>query len=192
MNIFKRIGRRISFEMNKYFHPTMIGMYRRFDGVLLRKTRISNTTHIDTPEKLFIEDNVFIGHYNFIDASNEIYIDEGCQITNYVSVLTHSSHIAIRLYGRHYTEKKNHEGYIRDKVKVGAYSFIGPHSVIMPGTKIGKGSIVSAFSYVSGEFPDFAIIKGNPAMVVGDTRKIDESFLNQNPELKKYYDEWAK
>ena len=70
--------------------------------------------------------------------------------------------------------------------------FIGPHVTIMPDTHIGKGCIVSAYSYVKGDFPDFSIIAGNPAKVIGDTRTIDESFLKENPSLKSNYDAWAK
>jgi acetyltransferase-like isoleucine patch superfamily enzyme len=61
----------------------------------------------------------------------------------------------------------------------------------MPNTKIGKGSIVAAYSYVQGEFPDFAIIAGNPAVVIGDTRERDQAVIAQHPELKQYYDEWS-
>jgi carbonic anhydrase/acetyltransferase-like protein (isoleucine patch superfamily) len=82
-------------------------------------------------------------------------------------------------------------GYKRGKVDVGAYTFIGPHSVIMPDTEIGKGSVVAAFSFVKGEFPDFSIIAGNPAKVVGDTRKMDAPFLEAHPELRPTYEAWA-
>jgi carbonic anhydrase/acetyltransferase-like protein (isoleucine patch superfamily) len=41
----------------------------------------------------------------------------------------------------------------------------------------------------SGEFPDYSIIAGNPAQVVGTTKKKDQEFLDKNPDLKKsYYD----
>ena len=170
----------------------MIWGYKRCDGVYLKNTRISNTTFIDNQHELKIDDNVFIGHFNYIEASNGIQIEEGCQITNFVSVTTHSSHISIRLYGRGYSGFKTHKGYEKGSIKIGKYTFIGPHSVIMPNTNIGKGSIVSAFSYVQGDFPDFAIIKGNPAKVVGDTRDMDTAYLKQNPELEGFYNEWAK
>jgi acetyltransferase-like isoleucine patch superfamily enzyme len=62
----------------------------------------------------------------------------------------------------------------------------------MPSTKIGKGSLIAAYSYVKGEFPDFAIIAGNPAKVIGDTREQDEAILQGNPELKSYYNEWCQ
>jgi acetyltransferase-like isoleucine patch superfamily enzyme len=101
--------------------------------------------------------------------------------------------MAIRLYGHHYIEHNGkHLAYVKGAVKIGKFTFVGPHSVIMPGTTIGKGSIVSAYSMVKGEFPDFSVIAGNPAKVVGDTREIDAKMLGKYPELQNYYDEWAK
>ena len=186
------ILQRIRYHIFKWFSPLMAGQYRHFNGRILPLTRISNTTYIDTPDKFDVADNVFIGHFNFIDASNGLTVKTGCQITNYVSILTHSSHISIRLYGKEYPNAKDHIGYIKASVEIGEYTFIGPHSLIMPGTKIGKGCIVSAYSHVKGEFPDFSILSGNPAQVIGDTRKTDEPFLQSNPELKEFYNEWAK
>lgn len=181
--------------LNKYIaHPRMIlGYVRQFDGVYLPLTRISNTTNVIYPKNLQIADNVFVWHHSILECSNGITIDEGCQIGAYVLMASHSSHLAIRLYGKHFIEHNgNHKGYIRGSIEIGKYTFVGPHSVIMPGTKIGKGSIVSAYSLVKGEFPDFAIIAGNPAVVVGDTREIDNKQLAKYPELQGYYDEWSK
>lgn len=171
----------------------ILGYKRQIDGVYLPLTRVSNASIVINPENLCIENNVFIGHFNYIEASNKISIAEGCQITNYVSITSHSSHLAIRLYGAHYIEcNGNHKGYIRGSIDIGKYTFVGPHSVIMPNTTIGKGSIVSAYSLVKGEFPDFSIIAGNPAIRVGDTRDIDNKQLEKYPELRAYYNEWAK
>lgn len=172
--------------------PKMLSGFITSEKRFLKNTRVSNTTYIDSKERLTIGDNVFIGHFNVLDASNGLTIGEGCQITNYVSILTHSSHISIRLYGKKYTEHKEHRGYVKGSVEIGKYSFIGPHSVIMPGTKIGKGSIVSAYSYVKGEFPDFSVISGNPAQVIKSTKELDQGYLDSYPELKECYNEWAE
>lgn len=179
--------------LNKYIaKPRMVLGYTSFDGTYLAKTRISNTVDIVNPENLNIADNVFIGHYNILDASNRITIGEGCQISNFISILTHSSHQSVRLYGKHYIQHNgSHKGYITGEVIIGKYTFIGAHSLVMPGSKIGKGSLVTAYSLVKGEFPDFAIIAGNPAQVVGDTRVKDNKLLNEYPELAEYYTEWA-
>ncbi|MBK9729736.1 MAG: acyltransferase [Chitinophagaceae bacterium] len=178
-----------------YFHdqiPEMIWGYTTPEGNHLSQVRISNTTFINSKENLVLGNHVFIGHYNMIDASNDLVIEEGCQVTNFVSILTHSSHQSIRLYGSEYAKHSEHIGYIKGKVVIGKYSFIGPHSVIMPGTTIGKGSSVSAFSYVKGNFPPFSILAGNPAIVVGDTRKMDQPFLDAHPEIKTFYNSWSQ
>jgi len=184
----------IRYRIHRFFahlsQPTMVYGYRSSDGKKLKNTRISTSTAIICPETLQIEDNVFIGHFNFIEASNNIFIGEGTQITNYVSLTTHSSHNAIRLYGKDYRSTSKDYGYVKGSIEIGPYTFIGPHSLILPGTKIGKGSVVAAYSKVSGEFPDYAMIAGNPAKVVGTTKKIDQILLEKYPELRKsYYDQ---
>lgn len=163
----------------------MISGYKS-DGKLLQKVRISSSTFIDYPENLKIADNVYIGHHNFIEASNGITIDEGCQITSFVSVTTHSSHQSIRLYGSSYAGAEM-IGYVKGSVSIGAYSFIGPHVTIMPNTNIGKGCVVGAHSYLEGDYPDFSIIVGAPGKIVGTTKDSDEEFLKTYPELRKTY-----
>ena len=165
----------------------------KLNNRLIRNTRISESTAIVGEENLKLSENVFIGHFNFIEASNGIEIGEGCQITNYISILSHSSHNSIRYYGKHYrTSGPDLKGYIKGTVFIGKYTFIGPHVTIMPNTSIGKGSIVSAFSLVKGDFPDFSIIAGNPAVVIGTTKEKDEDFFNNHPELRANYEEWVK
>jgi acetyltransferase-like isoleucine patch superfamily enzyme len=62
----------------------------------------------------------------------------------------------------------------------------------MPGTRIGRGVIVRAHSYVAGEVPDFAIVAGQPAHVVGDTRELDDAWLAEHPEDRAAYGAWAQ
>ena len=83
-------------------------------------------------------------------------------------------------------------GYQKGAVFIGAYTYVGPYTTIMPGSKIGKGCLIAAYSYVQGDFPDFSIIKGNPAAVVGSTKDRDSAYLKENSELQQYYNEWAK
>ena len=181
-------------KLNHYIaKPRMIMGYKNNNGLYVANTRISNTVDIISADNLIIADNVYIGPYNYIEASHKITIGTGCQITSFISITSHSSHNSIRLYGAHYIEHNaNHFAYVVGEIIIGEYTFIGPHSLIMPKTKIGKGSIVSAYSLVKGEFPDFSILAGNPAMRIGDTRDMDNKQLERYPELRAYYEEWAK
>jgi len=174
-------------QLSRIVRPRMIWGWKRADGVFLASTRISSASCIQSPEKFFPGEGVFIGHYNFIEASYGIRLGDGCQITNFVSITTHSSHISIRLHNSTYTSVKEPVGYVTGGVEIGSYSFIGPHTVIMPGTRIGKGCIVAAFSMLKGEFPDYSIIRGNPATVVGSVLCKDRPFLEKHPELKAAY-----
>ncbi|HEY1090316.1 MAG TPA: acyltransferase [Burkholderiaceae bacterium] len=156
----------------------------------LPHTRIAPSTCIEGEAGLQLADHVFIGQFNFIDAHAGVTIGEGVQITNFVSIVTHSSHRAIRLLGRRYaTQTGTPPGYVKAPIHIGAYSFIGPHSLIEPGARIGRGCLVCAYAQVRGEVPDFAIVAGQPAVVVGDVRERDAELLKQHPELAAHYQE---
>jgi acetyltransferase-like isoleucine patch superfamily enzyme len=167
----------------------------RSQGRLLPDTRISPTSVIEHEDKLTLGDHVFIGAFNFIEASGGVTIEDGVQITSHNAIVTHSSHRTQRLLGPAYTtwpEKAQRPGWIAGPVHIGAYSFIGPHSLIEANTRIGRGTLVCAGSFVRGEYPDFAILEGRPARVVGDSRRADERLLQRFPELRVLYEAWTE
>jgi acetyltransferase-like isoleucine patch superfamily enzyme len=178
------------YKLLKWFKPEIIGNPKRFSKNIGRKVGISNTTHISNKgNNLKIGNNVFIGHFNYIDAFNaELKIGNNVQITNYCNILTHSTHNDIR-YPRKILKSEKCQQTIKNisVVSIDDYTYIGPHSVIMPGTKIGKGCIVGAYSYVKGEFPDFSILRGQPAKIVGSTKEIDDELIQKFPELREIH-----
>ena len=165
-------------------------------GRLLPHTRISSASVIEHEDRLKLGDNVFIGAFNFIEASGGITIEEGVQITSHCAIVTHSSHRSQRLLGPAYVtfpvpDGGARPGWISGPIHIGAYSFVGPHSLIEANSRIGRGTLVCAGSFVRGTFPDFAILEGRPARVVGDSRRADERALVRFPELQVLYDAWA-
>jgi acetyltransferase-like isoleucine patch superfamily enzyme len=164
----------------------------RSQGRLLPYTRISASSCIEHEEQLTLGDHVYIGPFNFIEASGGITIEEGVQITSHCSIVTHSSHRSQRLLGAAFAVTAQRPAWIGGPIHIGAYSFIGPHSLIEANTRLGRGTLVCAGSFVRGEFPDFAVLEGRPARVVGDTRRTDERLLQQYPELRPLYEAWAK
>ena len=165
---------------------------RGSQGQALPHTRIAPSTCIEGGAGLELADHVFIGQFNFLDASAGLHIGEGVQITNFVSIVTHSSHRSIRLLGRAYTSHTGAmPGYLRAPIEIGAYSFIGPHSVAEAGSRLGKCVVVCSHSRVRGDVPDFAIVAGSPARTVGDVRTQDARLLEQHPELAVHYAAWA-
>lgn len=155
-------------------------------------SRIAASTCIEGEAGLSLGDHVFIGQFNFIDATAGLTIAEGVQITNFVSIVTHSSHRSVRLLGRAYVaHQAAMPGYVKAPIQIGAYAFIGPHSLIEAGSTIGKGAVISAYAQVRGEVPDFAIMAGQPAVQIGDVRETDAALLALHPELRVHYEAWA-
>lgn len=53
-----------------------------------------------------------------------------------------------------------------DPVAIGAGSWLGAGAVILPGTRLGRNTVVAAGAVVRGEFPDHTVLAGAPARVV--------------------------
>ncbi|HET8871354.1 MAG TPA: acyltransferase [Aquabacterium sp.] len=193
--LIQKLKRPVARVMAAFTGPRILYGWQNAGGVYCPHTRVSTHTCFEGLEGLTLGDHVFIGHFNRIDGSNGLIIEEGCQVTNYASILTHSSHRAVRVMGRRYIHDSKPAGYVRRSTRIGAYSFIGPHSVIAPGAQIGKGVIVQGYSFVSGDVPDFAIvgtkIPGKRAEIMGDTRELDRALLQRHPELQPIYAQWA-
>jgi acetyltransferase-like isoleucine patch superfamily enzyme len=160
-------------------------------GELRPATRLSPTVCIEHEQGLTLADDVFIGHFCFIEASAGVQVGAGTQITNFVSIVSHSTHRAVRVAaGLSGTTLEC--AVIRAPVVIGQRCFIGPHSTLEAGTTLGHGTLVAAHSRVRGQFPDFAVLAGSPAQVVGDTRETDERWLNAHPELMADYQRWRQ
>jgi acetyltransferase-like isoleucine patch superfamily enzyme len=86
--------------------------------------------------------------------------------------------VAIRLLGESYSRSDERIGYVIGAVSIGENSFIGDSSVIFPGAHIGRGCLVNAGSIVTRSVPDFSIVSGAPAKVVGQVVDIDNFFDN--------------
>ncbi len=169
--------------------PFMVyGCYNSVQNKFMKYSRISSNTKIMSRNKLDISDNVWIGYYSLLDASNSIKIGEGVQTGSHISIFTHSSHNAIRLMGEKYIENNSRLGYIEDEVIIGNYSFLGTGTIIFPGVTIGRGCLIKAGSVITKSFSDYSIIAGNPAIQVGNTIDIDKKYFTEKIVQENYYD----
>lgn len=106
-----------------------------------------------------IGDNVFIGFYSEVNATNgRVVLSDNCDIASFVSINVADSHkMCIGL------EKEIERGEIilEDNVFVGSHSFIGGK------THVGHHSVVAAGTILinGGKIPPFSLIIGNPYVV---------------------------
>lgn len=143
----------------KIFHPALVNLYGctiggdtkigafvevQKNAVIGARCKISSHTFIC--EGVIIDDEVFVGH--------------GVMFTNDL-----------------YPRATNEDGSIQTdadwqviKTIVRRRASIGSNATILAGVTIGEGALVGAGAVVTRDVPDYAIVVGVPARIVGDTR----------------------
>lgn len=101
---------------------------------------IGRGTHLVAHRSLVIHDDVMTGPGCYLTDQNHVYSDPEVPI------------------GRQWPSD--------DPVEIGPGSWLGAHSVVLPGTHLGRNNVVAAGSVVRGEFPDHVVLAGAPAKIV--------------------------
>jgi len=109
-----------------------------------------------------IANNVVIG--NFVKIQNNVSVYEGVTLEDYVFCGPSMVFTNI-LNPRSKYPQVGAQFYIKTLVKEGAS--LGANSTIVCGHTIGKFAMVGAGAVVTKDVPDFALVVGNPARVVG-------------------------
>jgi acetyltransferase-like isoleucine patch superfamily enzyme len=102
-----------------------------------------------------------------ICAAVEIKIGSGCLLGADVTIVDTDFHPIRPAEGRRYApppeRRSSHAVSIQNNV------FIGTGATILKGVTVGQGSVIGAQSVVAHDVPEFSIVAGNPARVIGTT-----------------------
>lgn len=109
-----------------------------------------------------IANDVIIG--NYVKIQNNVSVYEGVELEDYVFCGPSMVFTNI-LNPRCKYPQVGKEFYIKTLVKEGAS--LGANSTVVCGHTIGRFAFVGAGSVVTKDVPDFALVVGNPARVVG-------------------------
>ena len=90
-----------------------------------------------------------IGAFTYINAKNNVIIEDYVQIGSHCSIYSIST-----------IDDKEGEVILKKNCR------IGTHSVVMPGVTIGENSVIGAFSFVTDDIPDNVVAFGVPAKVI--------------------------
>ena len=127
-------------------NDTRIGAFVEIQKNATIGARCKISTHTFVCEGVTIEDDVFVGH-------GVVFIND--------------QYPRATVDGHAQTEED--WAVIPTLVKLGAS--IGSGAVILGGVTVGEHALVGAGAVVSRDVPDYAIVVGVPARVVGDVRK---------------------
>ena len=102
--------------------------------------------------------NCLIATKNWSSEPFLIKIGNNVQITHNVSIHTHG--------GAHVARVTIPDFDVFGRVIIEDGAYVGSYSHIMPGVRIGKGSLVAAGSVVTKSVPDGIVVAGNPAKYI--------------------------
>lgn len=109
---------------------------------------------------LTIGEKTTINRLCHLDARGTIIIGSNVTISPDVYLITADHDINARNFC-----------YRSKAIYISDYVFIGTRAVILPGISIGKGAVVCAGAVVSKDVPDFTIVAGVPAKIIGERIK---------------------
>lgn len=150
-----------------------IFLLRIFGAKIGRKVLVFGSLKVDIPSKLFIGDFSAIGKnvwlYNFANISIGIntVISQGTTICT-------ASHDYIHPYMSLYAKP----------IIIGDDVWVTANCYVMPGVKIGNGSVVGACSVVTKDIEAWMVCAGNPCRMIRKRTLVNE---NERTDLSKYY-----
>jgi acetyltransferase-like isoleucine patch superfamily enzyme len=101
---------------------------------------IGRGSHLVAHRSVEVGDDVMTGPHCYVTDQNHVYADPDVPV------------------GQQWPSE--------DAVAIGAGSWLGAGAVILPGTRLGRNTVVGAGAVVRGEHPDHAVLAGVPARVV--------------------------
>ena len=111
--------------------------------------------------QLVIGDSVHIGQDLHLTCAQSIVIEKDVVCTARVTI-TDISHIT-----SNGVKSILEQGIETKPVKICEGAFIGVNATILPGVTIGKHAVVGSNSVVTKDVPDYAIVAGTPARLIG-------------------------
>lgn len=127
-------------------------------------------------ENVIIQKGCVFGQPHEIEIGNNVFINKnvmflnsqeaGIKLGDFVIIGPNVVFITDSIDYRNITKPMCYSHKFHKSIEVGSDVWIGTNAVILPGVKIGKGSIVGAGAVVTKDVSPFTVVAGVPAKVI--------------------------
>ena len=136
-----------------------------------RRVHIGPGSVLWAPRRLEVHDDVYIGKGCTIEVDGSI--GRGTLVANRVGLIGRRDHDfrqvgVLMRYSEWVGDLPAERIDDRHSVVVGEDCWLGYGSVVLSGCRVGRGAVVAAGAVVTKDVPDYAIVAGNPAVVIGE------------------------
>ena len=132
--------------------------FYRLAGIKIGKgSTIHTSARFYDPRNIVIGDDSIIGEGIVLDGREELTIGSHVDIASEVMIYN----------SEHDLTAEDFMATVAP-VEISDYVFIGPRAIILPGVKIGRGAAVAAGAVVTKDVPDFNVVGGVPAKIIGE------------------------
>lgn len=117
-------------------------------------------TFIAGPGEIAIAKRVSVGTFSHLAGHGGISLGENCLIATHVAIMSYRHGFSDRAVPVADQDIELKPVAIEEDV------WIGTHALILPGVRIGRGSIVGAGAVVTSDLPPYSVAVGSPARVI--------------------------
>jgi acetyltransferase-like isoleucine patch superfamily enzyme len=137
---------------------------------------------VTSMDHLEIGRNVYVGKYCSIECSGRI--GNEVLIANNVGVVGRRDHDTKQLgvpvrSARQVRDSAELAKHPANRIEIGDDVWIGFGAIVLTGITIGRGAIVAAGAVVFDNVPEYAIVRGNPAVVVGSRFDAEQALRHE-------------
>jgi len=141
-------------------------------GKIGKNVRLERGSWFEHPEKITIGESTGVNRYCFIHAGGGVEIGRNVLLGPFVTIYSQNHNWRDR--GARIQE----QGRTRAKVVIEDDVWLCAGSVVLPGVKVRKGTVVAAGAVVTKDTEPYSVVGGIPAGKIGERTDSTESLSN--------------